>query len=324
MLENIINNPGLQHIAENILCNLNYEDLEVCRTINQSCKQILDEPMFWLKKFMRRGLSMKDQLDWTKAIQLTKYSNLEKNVLSFLKKSSKNERVVNLPCYINEKIVQNYKNLTKKYLKPLINRDYEELLNACDDGNEGIIQILAPFLPNPNALDKRGWTPIQYASALGDRYGPVVQILAPLIANPNASFKKNKPPIFLAAWSGGAEIVRILAPLTDNPNKPDTENRGITPIHAAAEMGALEVIKILAPLTNNPNVPDETGWTPMHIAAFRGKIEIIKFLAPMTVDLNSRDQKVISPIDAARSNGHHEIVKFLESYEKPSKHARLE
>ena len=71
MFESIFNNPGLQHIAENIFGNVNYEDLEVCRSVNQSCKNILDEPIFWLKKFIRRGLSMKDQLDWTKAIQLT-------------------------------------------------------------------------------------------------------------------------------------------------------------------------------------------------------------------------------------------------------------
>ena len=109
MFESIFNNPGLQHIAENIFGNLNYEDLEVCRTVNQSCKNILDEPIFWLKKFIRRGLSRKDQLDWTKAVQLTKHTDLEKNVLLYLKKRSKNERVVNLPCYINEKIVGNSK-----------------------------------------------------------------------------------------------------------------------------------------------------------------------------------------------------------------------
>ena len=56
------------------------------------------------------------------AIQLTKYTNLKKNILSYLKKCAKNERVVNLPCYINAKIVKNAKNLTKKYLKPFINR----------------------------------------------------------------------------------------------------------------------------------------------------------------------------------------------------------
>ena len=46
-LEKILNNPGLQHLAENIFDNLKYEDLEICRGINQSSKQILDHQMSW-------------------------------------------------------------------------------------------------------------------------------------------------------------------------------------------------------------------------------------------------------------------------------------
>ena len=322
MLEKIVNNPGLQHIAENIFCNLNYKDLDVCRNINQSCKKILDEPMFWLKIFMKRGLSMKDQLDWTKAIQLTKYTNLKKNILSYLKKCAKNERVVNLPCYINEKIVENSKNLTKQYLKPFINRLYGELFNACFDGDEGIIQILAPLMPNPNLPDKKGWTPIQLAASCGDYFEPIIQILAPLTSNPNAR-NRDWNPIYTAAKNSCVEVVQILAPLIDHPNEPDED--GQTPIHAAVSEGALEVVKILAPLTNNPNPPDKTDeWTPMHEAAWKGNIEIIKFLAPLIDELNPRDKDGDTPIDVATQNGHHEIVKYLESYQKPSKRARLE
>ena len=50
-LEKILNNPGLQHLAENIFWNLDVEDLKICGQINQSCKQIMKNPMFWLKKF---------------------------------------------------------------------------------------------------------------------------------------------------------------------------------------------------------------------------------------------------------------------------------
>ena len=50
-LEKILNNPGLVHLAENIFGNLADEDAEICRDINRSSKQILDNPMFWLRKF---------------------------------------------------------------------------------------------------------------------------------------------------------------------------------------------------------------------------------------------------------------------------------
>ena len=68
-MENIINNPGLQHLTEKILWNLNYEDMEACRLINKSCKQILEDPFFWLRRFIQAGgLSTTNKDDWTKVI----------------------------------------------------------------------------------------------------------------------------------------------------------------------------------------------------------------------------------------------------------------
>ena len=43
--------PGFQHLAEKVFMNLDVEDLKMCAQINQSCKQILKNSMFWLKKF---------------------------------------------------------------------------------------------------------------------------------------------------------------------------------------------------------------------------------------------------------------------------------
>ena len=53
ILEKIFNNPGLQHLAENIFWNLDIEDLNICAQINQSCTQILQNPIFCLKKFAK-------------------------------------------------------------------------------------------------------------------------------------------------------------------------------------------------------------------------------------------------------------------------------
>ena len=79
-MENITNNPGLQHLAEKVFLNLDYEDLENCGKINQSCKNILENPIFWTKKF-----SKKNQNDWAKAIQSAKNSDKEKHILKYLK-----------------------------------------------------------------------------------------------------------------------------------------------------------------------------------------------------------------------------------------------
>ena len=66
-MEFIINNPGLQHLVEKVFWNLDVEDLKICAHINQSCKQILQNPIFCLGKF--KHLSKENKEDWIKVIQ---------------------------------------------------------------------------------------------------------------------------------------------------------------------------------------------------------------------------------------------------------------
>ena len=72
-MEKIISNPGLQHLSEKVFWNLDVDNLKICSQINQPCKQTLENPIFWLKKF--RSLSKKNQKDWIKVIKDVKNSN---------------------------------------------------------------------------------------------------------------------------------------------------------------------------------------------------------------------------------------------------------
>ena len=112
-MEKIVNTSGLQHLAENVFLDLNYELLKECFKINSSCREILENPFFWLKLFIQRGLSKENQKDWHRAIQLVKNTDLEKNISSYLKRSSKNPRVVDIPCYINEDTIMEYSKMLK-------------------------------------------------------------------------------------------------------------------------------------------------------------------------------------------------------------------
>ena len=100
-LEEIINSPGLQHIAEEMFLNLDFKDIMACTQINKSCKEIVENPFFWLKKWRLRGLSKKNHDDWIKAIQITKNTTLEKNVHAYLKIIIKVGHFVDIPCYID-------------------------------------------------------------------------------------------------------------------------------------------------------------------------------------------------------------------------------
>ena len=116
-MESFLKNPGLQHLAEEVFLNLDSEKLEVCGLVNKSCQEILANPLFWLKKFIRRGLSEKNQMDWTEAIRITRDTDLKAYILRYLKRCSKNEKVVDIPCFINKQTLKEYSETIRIFLK---------------------------------------------------------------------------------------------------------------------------------------------------------------------------------------------------------------
>ena len=139
-MENIITNPGLQHLAEKIFWNLDVEHLKICGLINQSCQQLLDDPMFWLKKFV--GLSKDNQKDWIKVIQSVKNSEKEKAVISYLQWNLKKEVLEDLPCYTSPAVQDDFRKRI---------RECCEKYGSSSDGDTEIVKILAPLTHNPNA-----------------------------------------------------------------------------------------------------------------------------------------------------------------------------
>ena len=94
-MEKILQNPGLIHLAEDIFKNLSDEAVEICRYINQSSREILDNINFWLRKF--GNLSKDNQKEWKMVIQSVKKSKKEKAIISYLHWNLK-EEAVNVPC----------------------------------------------------------------------------------------------------------------------------------------------------------------------------------------------------------------------------------
>ena len=108
-MEAFVTNPGLQHLAEKVFFNLNVEDMKICAEINQSCKQILENPMFWLRKF-EGCLSKKNQREWIKIIQSSvENSKKEKSIISYLQWNLKKNVLVDLPCYTRPTVQDDFR-----------------------------------------------------------------------------------------------------------------------------------------------------------------------------------------------------------------------
>ena len=106
-MENIINNPGFQHLAEKILWNLDVEYLKICGLINQSCHHLLDNPLFWLSKFV--GLSLDNQKDWLKVIKSVKNSKKKMAIISYLQWNLKKDACLDLPCYSSPAVQKEFR-----------------------------------------------------------------------------------------------------------------------------------------------------------------------------------------------------------------------
>ena len=191
-MDKIISNPGLQHLAEEVFWNLDIKDLNACAQINQSCKQILENPIFWTKK-----------------------NNLNEWIL----------KAAHNGCIEFVKILAH---LTDNPNAPN-NNGYTPIHEAAFYGHTEVVNILAPLTDYPNAPNIYGETPIFWAASNG--HTEVVKILALLTDNPNAPDLFGRTPIDRAKFFGHTEIVKILAllgplgpydPLAQNtPNEED-------------------------------------------------------------------------------------------------------
>ena len=146
-MDTFIRNLGLHHLVEEVFWNLDVEDLTKCAQINQSCKQILQNPIFCLGKF--KDLSKKNQNEWIKVIQSVKNSDKGIAVMSYLKWNLKKDKLLDLPCYSTPDVQNDF---TKKMWECCRNKD-------SSDEEKEIVKIFVPLTDNPNAPDKDGKTP---------------------------------------------------------------------------------------------------------------------------------------------------------------------
>ena len=148
-------------------------------------------------------------------------------IIAYLKWNFKENIFVDLPCYSNSTVQDDFKKIIWKNCNSREQISDEELEN---------VKIIILLTDNPNAPNDFGESPIYWAAYNGRI--EIVKILVPLTDNPNAPKNDGETPIYCAAIYGHTEIVKILVPLTDNPNAPD-----MAPIQVAANSEICGILK---------------------------------------------------------------------------------
>ena len=176
-MEKIINNTGLQHLAENVFWNLDVEALKICAQINQSCKQILQNPIFCLIRF--EHLSRENQKDWIKVIQSLNNSDKGSAIIAYLQWNFK-KNVVDFSCYNSPAVQDKFR---KKILETCWYRC--KFQDSSDEEDTEFIKILVPLTNNFNAIDDKARKIAMYVAAC-NRRPEIVKILVPFTDDPNA------------------------------------------------------------------------------------------------------------------------------------------
>jgi ankyrin repeat protein len=344
----ITKSPGLHHILEQILMELNQEDLEKCQQVNQVWNNMItNKSLRWYDKLFKQSLLSHDEkTKWRKLIG--KLSKCDSNQIEYMKSHFRLMQKQGDPV-AKEQYLLSHTNYvffgsSLNRMDPFDPEFYpdslaKEIFTATKNRNVEFIRIIAAITDDPNdPYGRQGLTPIQMATTkaterkLKDgklidartaeekfQYAEIIQSLAPYAENPNALFtedyylrpKRLRTPIQLACKTGNAEIVRILAPFCKNPNAACNDSE-FTMIQTAAERPTAntkytDVIKALLPFTDNPNASDPNGWTPLQRAAKNGNAEIVKLLLPVSDNPNVTDPDGFTPIQTAAAHGHSEI-----------------
>ena len=266
-MDKIILNPGFQHITEKILLNLPLKDLNYLQLVNKSSKIFLDDPIFWIKKWLLKGLSKKNREDWLKAIQLTKNTKLKDIIVLYIRKVLHRDRIVDMPCHIDEKTVEKCskfadENAFRKYLRLVFKGQ-----NIIKRSDAGIVQIYIALVKDQNAANA-GDPSSLIKHAIKNDYNNIVQVLVPFIGNANA---KKIPGIIsqieFAIALKKKESIKLLAPFCDDYSFGGyIRDTGMSLIHLAVIYKYAEAIKILVPYMKTPNAPNHNGVTPIQMA----------------------------------------------------------
>ena len=279
-MEDFMENPGLIHIGERILKQLDIKTQGNCRLVRKSWNQVLE-------------------------IEASKCMKELETLLELMKKSCfpPNSNVLSFAQYLKLKVKESRKDQWRTFTEQVRFKVHNPLIN----------NLLLKHIKYQFNLGFSSW-PLPYFSKIRNKKMVDFILQEPLLGyikrvqrvqRGNYTYKPGFEDALQKAISYGyTDIVQCFKPYMDIEHYNEY-------IFDPAWHGQLRILKILIPNPNEPLMVDSEGNNPIHIAASKGHIEIVKYFVGNTEGLRAQNKYGHTPLQLAKVNNHHEVVKFL-------------
>ena len=198
----------------------------------------------------------------------------------------------------------------------MVDEKLSPLFRAALDGDTESAAILLNQGADISARDVNGYTALHYAVTAGpnrpDRVA-VAELLLDWEADPNALEKRGNTPLMLALKQKQKSYRAMALLLLSRGGDPHgLKDAGFAPLHAATYYGDAVVVEHLLLYGAEVNARNRRGETPLHDAARKNREDVTQVLLSAGADFALEDNTGKTPLQVAREQGSTEVVAILE------------
>ncbi|KAF4337488.1 CAMK kinase [Fusarium beomiforme] len=190
-----------------------------------------------------------------------------------------------------------------------ISQMVQELFNAIDSVDAGMVGLLVNSGVNINIPDRTGRTPLYLSATIGHLEITRKLLEGGAIIEATDGFG-GRTPLQSAVLNGHIDVVELLITYGADIEVIDGLG-GFTPLGCAVSMNYKAVTELLLNRKANVEAATDSGCTPLMAAARNGSEDLIILLLEHGADINATDERGHTPIVWAAESGSAEAVQVL-------------
>ena len=340
-IQDLIQNQGLKHIAEEIIGYLDAKSLANCRLVSKSWRDLVENGKIWWILQLQDMMTKQRSVDLRPLIFLNHFPPWKEVIEFFASRGKSSPEMTRQFCRSMEFYLNESDDL---FLKKGMYYYFDPLTLAIQHGDIDFIECIlqCPFDFN---CPKRNWrprsTPFLFASLPG--YETTLCLLLDYAAKwrrVDLNKPDHFPAFFEAAEAGNANALALFICHANNLGinfRGATDLIGNTFLHIAVDNGHVDLVEMLLEnakkLDINVNAPNLYGDTPLHVACgalrrlrpklrflsnprlYKNMIKIVELMLwkaeEHSFDLNATTNHGITPLQVACKLGNCKIAWIL-------------